>query len=118
MKKRKIICVIVCAAMTVLYIWLIGDSGRHMGVKANDAVEDYGTLLYETKIKEREATIEDSADLIVSGSTDSWRYNTYDNLEELYKTDMIQIAGVTAIYFVVLLVCYHLSFHKKDTTTK
>ena len=45
--KKKIITLVVWLALTVLYVWNLGDSGRYIGFTTTWALEDYSQMMVE-----------------------------------------------------------------------
>jgi hypothetical protein len=45
--KKKIITLVVWLALTVLYVWNLGDSGRYIGSSTTWALEDYSQMMVE-----------------------------------------------------------------------
>lgn len=109
--KKKVICLVVWIALTIFYVWSLGDAGRSFGAKTQSAYEDY-VEYYTNEYNGLEGVIE--------GTTDAWSYNEFDNLESNFKSGFIGIAVQTVIYVGLTIVCYHFSFsnNKNDKAKK
>lgn len=102
--KKKIIPLCVWIAFTVLYVFLVMDTGRSDGANTNWAIEDYVEYYNKEYV---------GAKGLAEGATDAWSYSHFDDLEKQYKTSYAEIAGCTVVYFVVTIACYHYAFIHK-----
>lgn len=99
--KRKVISLCIWSFFTVLYIFLVTDTGRSDGANTNSAIENYVEYYTEEYI---------GAEGAASMATNAWSYSHFDDLEEQFKTSYAGIAVSTVIYFVVTISCYHFAF--------
>lgn len=100
--KKKIISGIIWIAITIFYVWLLGDTGRSIGANTKDAYENYVEYYANEYIG-----IEGFAE----GITDAWSYNQFNDLEEEFKSSMIGIGVQTCAYVSVTIVLYHIAIY-------
>lgn len=107
--KKKILSLVLWVAFTALYVFNMIDTGRAMGGKTNDAIEDYVEYYTDEYI---------GVDGMAKGATNAWSYSYFDDLSERFKTDYAGIAVATVIYLVVTICCYHFAFIHKSKEEK
>ena len=96
-------------AITVFYVWSIGDTGRTLGANTKDAYENY----VEYYTKEYIGT-----EGIAEAATDAWSYTQFNDLEQKFKSSMIGISVKTCVYMVATIALYHATIRKNESIKK
>lgn len=108
--KKKIITLVVWLALTVLYVWNLGDSGRYIGSSTTWALEDYSQMMVEYG-----GTTTDAYHL-GAAMGDMANYKMFCDLESKYKKNMIMAGVTTVIYILVTIKCYNVVFKRIEET--
>lgn len=103
--KNKIIILIVWLALSAIYVWIIGDTGRAMGAQTKDAYEKYVEYYTKEYI---------GADGLAEGAADAWSYSYFNDLGSKFKFGMLTVSIGTVIYIALTLIGYHIAFNRKN----
>ena len=104
MKTKRRMAVVVWVAITVIYIFLIRDSGRSMGAQANSTIENYV-----------EYSLDDyfGGKGLANAAANAFMYTRFNDLEKEYETTMTVNATITVIYVVITYFCFSAITYKK-----
>ena len=101
--RRKVVCSAIWIALTIFYVWSLGDAGRSLGANTKDAYENY-VEYYTGEYVGVEGFTEEV--------TDAWSYNYFNDLESEFKSSMIGIGVQTCIYMAATITLYHIVIKK------